>query len=34
MAMAGLPKNTPDWIRAQDISMTSQDVIDKGKKRR
>ena len=22
------------WIRAQDIAMTSQDVIDKGKKRR
>lgn len=34
MALAGLPKNSPDWIRAQDISMTSQDVIDKGKKKR
>jgi predicted Zn-dependent protease len=34
VALAGIPKNTPDWIRAQDIAMTSQDVIDKGKKRR
>lgn len=32
-AMAALPKNTPDWIRAQDIAMTSQDVVDKDKKK-
>ncbi|MBW6530014.1 M48 family metalloprotease [Sphingomonas sp. RRHST34] len=33
-AMAGLPKNTPDWIRAQDIAMTSQDGLDKNRKKR
>ncbi|KTT70226.1 peptidase M48 [Sphingomonas endophytica] len=34
-AMAGIPKNTPDWIRAQDIAMTAQNEVDKnGKKRR
>jgi predicted Zn-dependent protease len=33
-AMAGIPKNTPDWIRAQDISMTSQDALDKDSKNR
>ena len=34
-AMAGIPKNTPDWIRAQDIALTAQDALDKnGKKRR
>ena len=36
-AMAGIPKNTPDWIRAQDISMTSQDALardDKNRRRR
>lgn len=33
-AMAALPKNTPDWIRAQDIAMTSQDQVDKDKKNR
>jgi predicted Zn-dependent protease len=33
-AMAGIPKNTPDWIRAQDIAMTSQDVVDKDKKKK
>ncbi|GAA4215208.1 M48 family metalloprotease [Sphingomonas endophytica] len=34
-AMAGIPKNTPDWIRAQDIAMTAQNAVDKnGKKRR
>ncbi len=33
--MAGIPKNTPDWIRAQDIAMTAQNGLDKkGKKRR
>ncbi len=34
-AMAGIPKNTPDWIRAQDIAMTAQNDLDKnGKKKR
>ncbi|MEH3121944.1 MAG: M48 family metalloprotease [Sphingomonas phyllosphaerae] len=34
-AMAGIPKNTPDWIRAQDIAMTAQNAVDKnGKKKR
>ncbi|PZQ58935.1 MAG: peptidase M48 [Sphingomonas taxi] len=34
-AMAGIPKNTPDWIRAQDIAMTAQNGLDKnGKKKR
>ena len=27
-AMAGIPANTPDWIRAQDIALTSQNAID------
>jgi predicted Zn-dependent protease len=37
MAMAGIPKGTPDWIRAQDIVMVSQTEVDrtgKGRKRR
>lgn len=33
-AMAALPKNTPDWIRAQDIAMTQQDVVDQDRKKR
>ncbi len=34
-AMAGIPKNTPDWIRAQDIAMAAQNAVDKnGKKKR
>ena len=33
-AMAGIPKNTPDWIRAQDIAMTAQDQVDKDKKKK
>lgn len=33
-AMAGLPKNSPDWIRAQDIAMTSQTENDKNRKKR
>jgi predicted Zn-dependent protease len=33
-AMAGIPKNTPDWIRAQDIAMTSQDALGGKKKKR
>lgn len=33
-AMAGLTKNTPDWIRAQDIAMTSQTAADKDRKKK
>ena len=33
-AMAGLPKNTSDWIRAQDIALVSQNGLDKEKKKR
>ena len=33
-AMAGLPKNSHDWIRAQDIAMTQQDAMDKERKHR
>ncbi|KAK0349943.1 hypothetical protein LTR94_031032, partial [Friedmanniomyces endolithicus] len=33
-AMAGLTKNTPDWIRAQDIAMTSQTAFDKDRKKK
>lgn len=33
-ALAGIPQNTPDWIRAQDIAMTSQNDIDAEKKKR
>ena len=33
-AMAGIPANTPDWIRAQDIAMTSQASLDDSKKKR
>lgn len=35
-AMGGLPQNTPDWIKAQDIALTSQNALedDKGRKRR
>jgi predicted Zn-dependent protease len=33
-AMAGIPQNTPDWIRAQDIAMTSQNELDGKRKRR
>jgi hypothetical protein len=32
-AMAGIPANTPDWIRAQDIAMTSQNALDDEKHR-
>lgn len=27
-AMAGIPANSPDWIRAQDIALTSQNALD------
>lgn len=33
-AMAGIPQNTPDWIRAQDISMTSRHALEDGKRKR
>ncbi|MBB5714232.1 M48 family metalloprotease [Sphingomonas aerophila] len=36
-AMVGIPANTPDWLRAQDIAMASQNAIDddpKSKRRR
>ena len=33
-ALANLPPNSSDWIRAQDISMTAQNDVDGGKKRR
>ncbi|MEH3099000.1 M48 family metalloprotease [Sphingomonas adhaesiva] len=33
-AMAGLPKNSADWIRAQDIAMTSQNDVDKNRKKK
>lgn len=36
MAMAGLPKGTPDYLRAQDIAMVSETALkkDKGKRER
>jgi predicted Zn-dependent protease len=33
-AMGGIPPNTPDWIRAQDILLVSQDQLGNKKKRR
>ena len=33
-AMAGLPKNSPDWIKAQDIAMTEGDALAKEKKKK
>ena len=34
MALHGIPENTPDWLRAQDIAMISRDAVQaKGKKR-
>jgi predicted Zn-dependent protease len=33
-AMGGLPKNTPDWIRAQDIAMVAETDIQQTKRRR
>lgn len=32
-AMAGLPQGSPDWIRAQDIVMASQGMLESRKKR-
>jgi predicted Zn-dependent protease len=34
MAMKGIPPNTPDWLRAQDIAMVSKAEIKKKKDRR
>ena len=33
-ALANIPANTPDWIRAQDIAMTAQNDLDDNKKKR
>jgi len=33
-AMAGIPANTSDWIRAQDIAMTAQNDLDANRKKR
>ncbi|MBC2664608.1 M48 family metalloprotease [Novosphingobium flavum] len=33
-AMAGLPKQSPDWLRAQDISYQASAQIERGKKRK
>ena len=32
MAMAGLPQGTPDYLRAQDIAMVSENALKKDKK--
>jgi len=34
MALAGLPQGTPDYLRAQDIAMVSENALKKDKKRR
>jgi len=34
MAMAGIPKGTPDWIRAQDIAMVSKLAVDEKRRNR
>ena len=34
MAMAGLPQGTPDYIRAQDIAMVSENALEKDNKKR
>jgi predicted Zn-dependent protease len=33
-AMAGIPKETPDWIRAQDIELVSRSNLEDGKRRK
>jgi hypothetical protein len=33
-AEAGLPKGSPDWLRAQDIAMQSRAAIERLEKRR
>lgn len=32
-ALANIPKNTPDWIRAQDIAMAAQNDMDDNPKK-
>ncbi len=34
MAMAGIPKGTPDWIRAQDIALVSKLAVDEKRRGR
>ncbi len=34
MALAGLPAGTPDYLRAQDIAMVSEELVKKDKKKR
>ncbi|MDV3256293.1 MAG: M48 family metalloprotease [Sphingomonas sp.] len=34
LAMAGLPEGTPDYLRAQDIAMVSENALKKDKKKR
>ncbi len=34
LALAGLPKGTPDWIRADDIALVAADQLDRKKKRK
>ena len=34
LAMAGIPRGTPDYLRAQDIALVSQAEIDRDKKKR
>ena len=34
MAMQGLPQGSPDWIRAQDISMVARAEVERTRKRR
>lgn len=34
MALAGLPQGTPDYLRAQDIAMVSENALKKDKKYR
>ena len=33
-AEAGLPKGSPDWLRAQDIAFQARAAIEKNKKKR
>jgi len=33
IAMAGIPQNTSDWIRAQDIAMAAQNEMDDNPKK-
>lgn len=33
-AMAGIPTNTPDWIRAQDIAMVARTAVERQNRRR